>query len=63
MRPSTEGMIDKLAHVVQAEIEQAVTDERHRIARYIQRRASEVGGWGYQLAEDVELGLHEEDGR
>ena len=62
MRPRTEGMIDKLAHVVQAEIEQAKADERHRIAAYIQRRAHEVGSWGYQLAEDVELGLHEEDG-
>jgi hypothetical protein len=55
-------MIDKLAHVVQREIEQAKADERHRIAAYIQRRAHEVGSWGYQLAEDVELGLHEEDG-
>ena len=62
MRPRTEGMIDKLAHVVQREIEQAKADERHRIAAYIQRRAHEVGSWGYQLAEDVELGLHEEEG-
>lgn len=61
MRPRTEGMIDKLAHVVQREIELAVTEERHRIAAYIQRRAHEVGSWGYQLAEDVELGLDQED--
>lgn len=61
MKPSTEGLIDKLAHVVQREIEQAKADERHRIAAYIQRRANEVGSWGYQLAEDVELGLDQEE--
>jgi predicted chitinase len=61
MKPSTEGLLDKLAHVVQREIEQAKADERHRIAVYIQRRAHEVGSWGYQLAEDVELGLDQED--
>lgn len=61
MKPSTEGLLDKLAHVVQREIEQAKADERHRIAAYIQRRAHEVGSWGYQLAEDVELGLDQEE--
>lgn len=61
MKPSTEGLLDKLAHVVQREIEQAKLDERHRIAAYIQRRAHEVGSWGYQLAEDVELGLDQEE--
>ena len=61
MKASTEGLLDKLAHVVQREIEQAKADERHRIAAYIQRRAHEVGSWGYQLAEDVELGLDQEE--
>ena len=54
-------MIDRLSIVVQREIERAVLDERHRIANYIQRHAHQVGRWGYRLAEDIELGLHEED--
>jgi hypothetical protein len=62
MRPSTQGMIDRLSIVVQREIERAVLDERHRIANYVQRHAHQVGRWGYRLAEDIELGLHEEDG-
>lgn len=61
MKPSTEGLLDRLANVVQREIERAVLDERHRISNYIQRHAHQVGRWGYRLAEDIELGLHEEE--
>ena len=62
MTRSLQGQIDRLVRELNQHVEQAVTDERHRIAAYIQRRAPEIGASAYQLAEDVELGLHEEEG-
>jgi len=58
LNPALFGMVDRLAGHIQREIDAAVDAERNAIVRYLHGRAAELGNVGYQLAEDVDMGLH-----